>query len=174
MTRHLLRAATLLALWTIASPRMATGVEPGPTDVWYHDKLITTQLAETTKPDDSSKLRTIFTSRNSIPGEGAFLAVVDALPDSKADELVWLEIDIDFRPNILPRQLKSESEIMAALSGNEIILTPTESYYAMILVGLKEGDSSENRMVRGDLLHPIAATAQLPATWGQVKLHAGR
>ncbi|MDZ4804525.1 MAG: hypothetical protein SGI90_06680 [Candidatus Eisenbacteria bacterium] len=163
-------AATLLALVSGTLVALAGNIESGTADAWFNNQIFTVSLkSDPTEPIDERRIHQIYTSRNTIPGVGPFVPVLGTLP-GEGPEDVWVEIDVDFLPNILPRQLTSESAILEAQSKREIVLTATENRFQMTLIGAKDDSDQPFRLVRGDMLKPISAVSEAAMTWGQLKL----
>lgn len=107
-------AATLLALVSGTLASLAGNIEPGTADAWSNNQIFTVSLkSDPTEPIDERRIHQIYTSPNTIPGVGPFVPVLGTLP-GEGPEDVWVEIDVDFLPNILPRQLKPISAVSEA------------------------------------------------------------
>ncbi|HEX7877857.1 MAG TPA: hypothetical protein VF720_00520, partial [Candidatus Eisenbacteria bacterium] len=117
-------------------------------------------------------LHVVYTSRVQLPGGGdeLFSPVLESLPGAVNDDVRWNEVEVIFTPGSIPRQYTSSTEVISAMAAGDVVLTPTGARYAMNLISISPDDPPGERMVRGDLLKPIAVPDEdVNVTWGYVK-----
>jgi hypothetical protein len=81
-------------------------------------------------------INTIYQSDPGLPGGEMFISVLDAIQGDGFNPL-WREVQITFNGGFTPRQLFSDTEILAAAAGSnpEITLTTTDELYRCSVIG---------------------------------------
>ena len=54
-----------------------------------------------------------------------------------ADNTIWEEVQITFKPGVTPVQFASDNDVLAAAAAGKITLTDTEEFYRCSVVGSK-------------------------------------
>ncbi len=139
MRTSIVLAGALVAL-ALAGPALAGNLNGSAGDMpaFYDGKLFTINFKEQPPGGEQSliahngSINTIYMS-DSTPG---FVSVLDAIQGDGFNPL-WLEVQIAFNPGHTPRQLTSDTEILAAAAAGEITLTATDEVYRCSVVGPK-------------------------------------
>ncbi len=86
----------------------------------------------------NGSINTIYMSDPGLPGGKMFISVLDAIQGDGFNPL-WREVQITFNSGFTPRQLFSDTEILAAAGGSnpEISLTTTDELYRCSVIGHK-------------------------------------
>ncbi len=141
--RVLVLATLLLVLLSVpilaGSPNGSAGQMPA----FYDGRLLTINFkqqppnAERALLAHNTSINIIYTSEATVPGQGAFIDVIDAIQGEGFNPL-WQEVEITFNPGHTPRQLFSDTEVLAAAAAGEITLHVTDEVYRCSVVGPKK------------------------------------
>jgi len=139
----LIGAASLaLAVITGAQAGSSTG-SASAIPAYYDGKLFTIQFvefsatAEKTLLAHNGSLNFIYQSDPGLDnGTQPFISVIDAIPTDGFNP-IWEEVQITFNSGHTPRQLFSDTEVLAAAASGEITLTMTGEVYWCPVVGQK-------------------------------------
>jgi len=106
---------------------------------YYDGNLLTIHFvefpanAEQALLQHNGSLNFIYQSDPGLPG-GPFISVIDAVPTDGFNP-IWEEVQIAFTEGHAPRQLRSDTEVEAAVDAGEITLTFTGEVYWCPVVG---------------------------------------
>jgi len=138
-------AVTVLAL--AISAGVAKGQNPdngkaGQMPAFYDGQSFTINFkelaanAEVSQLTHNGSINTIYMSDAGLPGGQPFISVLDAIQGDGFNPL-WQEVQIMFNAGFTPRQLTSDTEVLAAASAMppEITLMPTTEVYRCSVVG---------------------------------------
>jgi len=112
----------------------------GDMPAFYDDRLFTINFKELASNAEVSQLRhnqsinTIYMSDPGLPINQPFIAVLDAIQGDGFNPL-WQEVQIMFNNGFTPRQLTSDTDVLAAATSGEITLIPTTEVYRCSVVG---------------------------------------
>ncbi len=132
----LLAQGLLAAVALAGSPNGSAGDMPA----FYDDQLFTINFKELASNAEVSQLRhnksinTIYMSDAGLPGDQPFISVLDAIQGDGFNPL-WQEVQIMFNLGFTPRQLTSDTDVLAAAASGEITLIPTTEVYRCSVVG---------------------------------------
>ena len=84
----------------------------------------------------NGSINTIYMSDAGLPGGAPFVSVIDAIQGDGFNPL-WQEVQISFTAGHTPRQLTSDTEVLAAQASGEIALFPTDEVYRCSVIGPK-------------------------------------
>jgi hypothetical protein len=111
----------------------------------YYDSMLFNMIfkelphqAEISTLAHNKSINTVYQSDPGLPGRLPFISVLDAIQGDGFNAL-WQEVQIAFNEGFTPRQLYSDTEILAAAAGPnpEITLMPTTEVYICAVVGKK-------------------------------------
>ena len=85
----------------------------------------------------NGSINTIYMSDPGLPGGQPFISVLDAIQGDGFNPL-WQEVQIIFNDGFTPRQLTSDTDILAAAAAGQIMLIPTNEVYRCAVVGSKK------------------------------------
>ncbi len=132
----------LLGLSTVALASSTNG-SGGDMPAYYDGKLFTINFKELSPNAEVAQLRhnhsinTIYMSDNGLPNNQPFISVLDAIQGDGFNPL-WQEVQIIFNDGFTPRQLTSDTDILAAAAAGQIMLIPTNEVYRCAVVGSKK------------------------------------
>ena len=127
-------------LVAVASAGNPTNGQAGDMPVFYDGQSFTINFKELASNAEVSQLlhngsiNTIYMSDAGLPGGEPFISVLDAIQGDGFNPL-WQEVQIVFNPGHTPRQLFSDTEVLAAAMSGEIMLIPTTEVYRCSVVG---------------------------------------
>ena len=110
---------------------------------YYDGELFTIQFVEFSPQAEKSllahnaSLNFIYQSDPGLPGGKPFISVIDAIPGDGFNP-IWEEVQITFTAGHTPRQLFSDTEVLAAAASGEITLSDTGEVYWCPVVGSKK------------------------------------
>ena len=87
--------------------------------------------------DHNNSINFIYESDDGLPGNQPFVAVLDAIQGDGFNPL-WQEVQIVFNHPASCRQLRSDTEILAAAAAGELTLIPTDEVYRCSVIGKKQ------------------------------------
>jgi hypothetical protein len=90
--------------------------------------------AEVSQLRHNQSINTIYMSDPGLPGNQPFISVLDAIQGDGFNPL-WQEVQIVFNTGFTPRQLTSDTDVLAAATSGEITLIPTTEVYRCSVVG---------------------------------------
>ena len=135
-----------LSIWSLAA-LVATKVaaaslngSAGEMPAYYDDQLFTINFfelppgGEVANDQHNTSINIIYMSDAGLPGGEPFISVIDAIQTDGFNPL-WFEVQIVFAPNVMPRQLFSDDEIMDAERAGEISLVGTGEVYRCSVIG---------------------------------------
>jgi hypothetical protein len=91
---------------------------------------------ETATLAQNKSINTIYMSDPGLPGGLPFVSVLDAIQSDGFNPL-WQEVQITFTAGHTPRQLTSDTDVLAAQASGEITLSSTTEVYCCAVVGPK-------------------------------------
>ena len=109
---------------------------------YYDAKLFTINFKELSSNAEIATLRhnqsinTIYMSDGGLPNNQPFISVLDAIQGDGFNPL-WQEVQIIFNDGFTPRQLTSDTDVLAAAAAGEITLIPTNEVYRCSVIGSK-------------------------------------
>jgi len=117
----------------------------GDMPAFYDDQLFTINFkelssnAEVSQITHNGSINTIYMcdSCAGLISGGDFVSVLDAIQGDGFNPL-WQEVQIMFNAGFTPRQLTSDTDILAAAASGEIMLIPTTEVYRCSVVGPKK------------------------------------
>jgi len=145
MKRSLIAAAAGLMLTAfLAGPGLAASENGSGGDMpaFYDGQIFTINFKELPAGGEAATLaqnksiNTIYMSDPGLPGGLPFVSVLDAIQGDGFNPL-WQEVQITFTAGHTPRQLTSDTDVLAAQASGEITLTPTTEVYRCAVVGPK-------------------------------------
>jgi hypothetical protein len=77
----------------------------------------------------------VYQSDPGLPGGAPFISVLDAIQGGRGFNPIWEEFQITFNAGHTPRQLFSDTEVLAAAASGEITLTDTDEMYRCSVIG---------------------------------------
>jgi len=86
------------------------------------------ERAQTALHTHNSQFNIVYQSDPGLPGGAPFIQVLDAVPGDGFNP-IWEEWQITFTEGHTPRQLYSDTEVLAAAASGEITLTDTDEMY---------------------------------------------
>ena len=142
--RRIFASASLLALaaslggWALAgSPNGSAGQMPA----YYDDHLFTINFKELPSgaeqallSNNTPQINTIYMSDQAMAEGFDFISVIDAIQGDGFNPL-WREVQIVFAPGVMPFQLTSDTDVLAAVAAGLITLDPTDEIYRCSVVG---------------------------------------
>ncbi len=145
MRRHW--ASSLIVCLSVMAIGAALAGSPngraGTTPAYYDAKLFTVNLkhmppdAAASLLEHNKSINTIYRSEGtSIPGQGAWIDVLDAIQGDGFNPL-WQEVTVAFKAGVTPYQLLSDNDVLAAAAepGATITLTSTVEVYRCSVIG---------------------------------------
>ncbi len=145
MKRSLIAGAAGLMLTAfLAGPGLAASENGSGGDMpaFYDGQIFTINFKELPAGGEAATLaqnksiNTIYMSDPGLPGGLPFVSVLDAIQGDGFNPL-WQEVQITFTAGHTPRQLTSDTDVLAAQASGEITLTPTTEVYRCAVVGPK-------------------------------------
>jgi len=171
----ILAAALLVAGTALAGAAFAgssNGVA-GSMPAFYDGQLFKINLmalpgtATTTVLGHNTSVNTIYMSDTPVNG-GMFVAVLDAIQADGFNPL-WLEASITFNAGHEPRQLTSDTEVLAAAASGEITLTNTGELYRCSVIGQKPQPAAGGIVGTAHTATPAGTSATHATSWGMLK-----
>ncbi|HEX9303781.1 MAG TPA: hypothetical protein VGA31_04945 [Thermoanaerobaculia bacterium] len=145
MFRRALMVALVLA-GTLGTARAAnSNGSGGDMPAFYDDQLFTINFKELSSNAEVATLRSnhsinviyMCDSCEGLISGGDFVSVLDAIQGDGFNPL-WQEVQVMFNAGFTPRQLTSDTDILAAAQAGEITLIPTNEVYRCSVVGPKK------------------------------------
>ncbi len=108
----------------------------------YDGRLVTMNFkeqpvqAEQALLQRNGSINIIYMSDAGLPGDQPFISVLDAIQTDGFNPL-WQEVQITFNSGFTPRQLTSDTDVLAAAAAGEITLTTTTEIYRCSVVRTK-------------------------------------
>ncbi len=125
---------------------------------------------------DNQSINTIYMSDAGLPGGAPFISVLDAIQGDGFNPL-WVEIQIAFTAGHTPRQLTSDTDVLAAQASGEITLTNTGEVYRCAVIGPRKAASgaasapvspaSAGAAISNEALSSAPTTDR--TSWGSIK-----
>jgi hypothetical protein len=152
----------------------------------YYDHVLHTinfmrlTTAQATLLAKNGQQNTIYQSDPGLPGGQPFISVIDAIQRDGFNPL-WAEQQIAFTAGHTPRQLFSDTEVLAAQASGEITLTPTNEMYRCSVIGTAPRSAGGSGAVRTSGAFRQVASQAAPASatavsdrniqsWGALKI----
>ena len=171
-----------LSLTSVAMSSGSLNGRAGTMDAYYDGTLFTINFfklpttAEGRLLADNQSINIIYMSDAGLPGGAPFVSVLDAIQGDGFNPL-WVEVQISFTAGHTPRQLTSDTDVLAAAASGEITLSGTGEVYRCAVIGPKDP-------ARGAASAPVHSASAGPAvshqtlssapttagtSWGSVK-----
>src|SRR5438128_2033775 len=115
----------------------------GAMPAYYDGELFTINFkelsagAETALLANNGSINVIYMSDAGLPGGLPFVSVLDAIQGDGFNPL-WVEVQISFTAGHTPRQLTSDTDVLAAAASGEITLSGTGEVYRCAVIGPKD------------------------------------
>jgi hypothetical protein len=138
----MLGAAGLLLALTAVIPAASNRGAGSSIPAYYDGNLLTIHFVEFSTQAEQAllqhngSLNFIYQSDPGLPGGQPFISVIDAVPGDGFNP-IWEEVQITFTMGHTPRQLFSDTEVLAAADAGEISLVFTGEVYWCPVVGHK-------------------------------------
>ncbi len=107
----------------------------------YYDGVVRTinfkllpERAQVALHTHNKSFNIVYQSDPGLPGGEEFISVLDAVPGDGFNP-IWEEVQITFTEGHTPRQLYSDTEILAAVGNGEITLSDTDEMYRCSVIG---------------------------------------
>lgn len=126
-----------------ATAAQTTNGQAGQMPAYYDGRLFTINFLELPRSGEkavlahNSGVNVIYQSDPGLPGGRPFISVLDAIQGDGFNPL-WEEFQVTFTAGHTPRQLLSDTEVLAAAQSGEITLTDTDELYRCSVVGPKK------------------------------------
>ena len=136
-------ALAIAATWALSTAQAGNlNGREGSMPAIYDGELFTVNFKE--MPDKAadallahnSSVNIIYTSEATLPDSSHFVAVLDAIQGDGFNPL-WLEIEIEFKPGVTPRQLMSDDDVADAFMAGDIDLDSEGEVYRCSVIGPK-------------------------------------
>jgi len=142
MTRWMQMLVVVVGAAAGVSAQNSNGIG-GVMPAYYDDQLFTINFKELPPGGEGSNLghngsiNVIYQSDGCLPEGGMFVSVLDAIQGDGFNPL-WQEVQIVFNHPASCRQLRSDTEILAAAAAGELTLIPTDEVYRCSVIGKKQ------------------------------------
>ncbi len=138
--RVFLLPAAVLLFWGLSAVAASENGAAGDMPAYYDHHLLTINFKELPPGGEQANLQNnpsinmIFMSDAGLPGGQPFVSVLDAIQGDGFNPL-WLEVQVNFKPGHMARQLFSDNEVADAFQAGEITLSVTGELYRCAVVG---------------------------------------
>ena len=165
----LLTAGSALAPAQVAHATGSLNGVAGSMPAFYDGNLFTINFMKvavgSTLLAHNMSVNTIYMSEPGLPGGKPFISVLDAIQGDGFNPL-WQEVQIAFTTGNTPRQLTSDTEVLAAKASGEITLTQTNEVFRCSVIGKPAAQTAGGLTGSSGAAGPSGVHG---TTWGRLK-----